>query len=126
MTSDKLTVLLCANNRTSGNDGSGRGQVLSTRTVGCRLLITLGIELSVQRDGRLGVMQRRAIHRLGVRLFLFPVLYSVKNTSCTHPRRARSFSRHAFRILLINLCSPAMGPCTLPPTVENCGRFRKY
>ena len=43
---------------TPGDDG-GRDQVLSRSTDDCRLLITL----SVQRNGRLGVRQRRAVHR---------------------------------------------------------------
>jgi len=50
-----LTMHVCANNRTTEID-CGRGKVLSTSTH------SASIQLCVQRDGRLCVTQRRAIH----------------------------------------------------------------
>ena len=64
-----LTVHVCANNQQSSvcvlttHDDGGRSQVLSTSTNDCRLLITLGVQLCIQRDGRFGVRQRSAVHR---------------------------------------------------------------
>jgi len=46
--------------KTSDDNGSC-GQVLLTPTDDRRLLITFGVHLCAQRDGRLGVMQRRAV-----------------------------------------------------------------
>jgi len=44
-------------------DDVGRGQLLSTSTDDCSLLIALGVQLCVHHDGRLGVKQRRAVGR---------------------------------------------------------------
>ena len=50
--------------------------MLSTSTDDRRLLITLGIQLCVQRVGRLGVRQRRAVYR---RQLIFLSLMLVTN-----------------------------------------------